>query len=299
MRLATAPLPSFEEFAAGREANASTPLKITTMDGVLRYWDVSGREHNDAYEEDLLLGEQPPPCWFKHDPWTIKYVDDLSGGQTNYLPETPSVISTNKESKVIHAEECEELFKIVQRNAANVNMKVNNEKTNPLCTSTNQALSTSSFVELDGTKIESKPTMKVLGFMMNDSCSMAANNAYIKKKFGARIWTITHLKKAKIKQDDLIRIYAASIRPIIMYAAQAYHFMLTEEQSEELERLQRIALRRIFHSGTSYRSALESSGLPGLSDFRREICHKFAKKTAEKILGTRHGSQKTRPQSTT
>ena len=70
-------------------------------------------------------------------PWTIKYVDDLNGGQTHYQLTAASNISTNKEYKQIHVEECEEIFKIVKRNATNIQMKVNDAKTNLFCISTN------------------------------------------------------------------------------------------------------------------------------------------------------------------
>ena len=280
-RLARELVPTFQEFTRNHEGLTSTPLKGATTDGVLRYCDTSGRglEESD-YENDLILHEVPPPNWKTTPPWTIKYVDDLNGGQTHYLPAAASTISTKKEHKIIHAEECQEIFDTVKKNATKIKMVVNDSKTNLLCISSNNNLRVTSYIETDEQRIDSSEQVKILGFMFNNNTSMSANNSFIRRKFGLRVWTLTHLKRAKIDTPTLVKIYAASIRPVIMYAAQAYHFMLTEEQSDELEGLQRLALKIIYPPGTSYRRALEDSGLPRLDDFRNKLCRKFALKTS-------------------
>ena len=59
------------------EFSTSTPTKVATSDGVLRYLDESGR----GDEKDTITLELPPqlpPTWSEPPPWTDKYVDDES-----------------------------------------------------------------------------------------------------------------------------------------------------------------------------------------------------------------------------
>ena len=70
------------------------------------------------------------------------------------------------------------------------------------------------------------------------------------------------------------------IHSVIEYAAQVYHYMLTKDQSEKVERLQRIALKIIHGTDTSYREALTLSGLQQLEDWRIPLCLNFTKKAA-------------------
>ena len=104
---------------------------------------------------------------------------------------------------------------------------------------------------------------------------------HLLKKTGMRSWMIIHLKRTGIEKEKLIRIYSAIIRPICEYASQAFHYQLTKEQAERIESIQRRVLKTIYGCGTSYREALERSGLQRLAERRMDLCMKFAKKTAE------------------
>ena len=268
-----------DNFDASEFGMASTPVRGATADGVLRYHDVSGRGYeSEEYEFDLLLNEQPPPEWKRIPPWTIKYVDDLNAGQTHYLPSATSIFTTGRQTREIRADDCERIFDIVKRNAAEIGMRVNDAKTQLVCISP-EAEAVRSFVQAGEETIMSGNAVKILGFMVGCNGGMHAHVEYIKKKFGKRIWTIIHLKRANLSVDTLSKVYAATIRSVILYAAQVYHCMLTEDLSEKLERLQRLAMRIIHPPGTSYRDALTLSNLPRLSDMRTEMCKKFAKKT--------------------
>ena len=74
------------------------------------------------------------------------------------------------------------------------------------------------------------------------------------------------------------------MRPILEYPAVVFHSTLSEELSETLERLQRVALKSIFGLSKSYAEFLTLSGLPLLSERRAELFLDFAKKTAESPL---------------
>ena len=122
---------------ASNEFTASTPVKGATTDGVLRYLDESGCDYF-GNNMDLVLHGQPPPDWKKCDAWSIKYVDDLNLGQQHHMDSAISVFSTSKERKMLHADECEDVFDTVRENAARIGMRVNTKKTQLLCVSSNK-----------------------------------------------------------------------------------------------------------------------------------------------------------------
>ena len=104
--------------------------------------------------------------------------------------------------------------------------------------------------------------------------------ALIWKKYNARSWVVRHLKAAGVPNEDIIKVYTATIRSSIEYASAVYHTMLTTSQSEEIERMQRRCLKIIYGFRVSYREALERSGLLPMTERRIQAFTKFTNKTA-------------------
>ena len=68
--------------------------------------------------------------------------------------------------------------------------------------------------------------------------------------------------------------YLTCIRSVLEYASPVFHRALPEYLSDDLERLQKRALR-IIHPDLSYRRALEQSKLPTLYERREENAAKL------------------------
>ena len=267
-------------FLSGEFTGASTPVKASTVDGILRYWDESGRA-DDSARDDLILHEQPPQTWTPESAWTIKYVDDLTAGEHHYLRSATSTFTTMKEHKELHANDCEAIFQNVTTNSRRIGMCVNEQKTHLICIAPPGIQATvSSYMIAGENTLESEPTMKMLGFMIDNKAGMGAHITHLKRKVGAKMWLLIHLKRVGIEADKLARIFTTVIRPIIEYACQLYHHMINSEQSETIEALQRRALKIISGPGVSYRSSLESLKLERLSDRREILCRKFAVKAS-------------------
>ena len=166
---------------ASNEFTASTPVKGARTDRVLRYLDESGRDYS-GNTMDLGLHGQPPPDWKKCDAWSIKYVDDLNLGQRHHMDSAISIFSTSKERKIIHADECEDVFDTVRENAARIGMRVNTNKTQLLCVASNNFTETSSYIVAQNETIESVPQLKMLGFIVDCKGGMAAHVNHIVKK---------------------------------------------------------------------------------------------------------------------
>ena len=127
-------------------------------------------------------------------------------------------------------------------------------------------------------KIASLKRMKILGFIFDDKPNVSAHISYSIQKFNRAIWSLSHLKRAKIDVAILLEVYKIMLRPLLEYSAQVYHHMLTNEQSCELERQQIRALKVIYDFEESTSKLVERSGLESLSTRREKLCSDFANK---------------------
>ena len=85
--------------------------------------------------------------------------------------------------------------------------------------------------------------------------------------------------------DNMVTIYVSYIRSILEQSCTVWHSSLTLEDSEDLERVQKSAMRIILKDQYhSYEQALQTLMLAKLSDRREKLCLKFAKKAAENPL---------------
>ena len=80
----------------------------------------------------------------------------------------------------------------------------------------------------------------------------------------------------------MITIYISFIRSLLEQSAVLWHTSLTDEQSENIERVQKAALRIILQKEyLDYPTALEKTGLQTLYDRRTKLSLNFAKRCAK------------------
>ena len=91
------------------------------------------------------------------------------------------------------------------------------------------------------------------------------------KKVAARLYFLRQLKRAKVPTNDLPSFYTTCIRPVAEYACPVFHTALPQYLSDQLERLQKRALRIISTNDLSYSQALEVFNIPTLCDRRQAI----------------------------
>ena len=81
----------------------------------------------------------------------------------------------------------------------------------------------------------------------------------IVKKSSNRLYMLRLLKRSKADMKTLIVAYTTVIRPILEYACQVWHFNIQNYLSDDIERVQKRALKIIVPL-SSYREALEITG---------------------------------------
>ena len=85
--------------------------------------------------------------------------------------------------------------------------------------------------------------------------------------------------------EDMVTIYISYIRSLLEQSCSVWHSGLTVEKCEDLERVQKSALRIILKDDyKSYEQALETLMLARLSERREQMCLKFAKNCVKNDL---------------
>ena len=85
------------------------------------------------------------------------------------------------------------------------------------------------------------------------------------------LFCFTAASKECIASSDLVLFYCSVIRSVLEYACQVFHCNLPLYLSDEIERIQRRALRIMFPA-CSYSEGLVKAGLPSLYDRRSQLC---------------------------
>ena len=111
---------------------------------------------------------------------------------------------------------------------------------------------------------------KILGLTLSDDLKWNEHVQQIVKKARKRLYCLTQLKRSNVGTKELLQFYMTCIRPITEYACPAFHNSLTNYLSNDLESIQKRALRIII-PWTSYSEALSIVGLQPLYARRQEL----------------------------
>ena len=104
-------------------------------------------------------------------------------------------------------------------------------------------------------------------------------NAHVDKittKAAKRLYLMKQLKRSGLSDNDLKCFYIASIRSILEYACQVFHYGLPEYLSDQIDRIQKRALR-IICPDLSYAEAIEELDVETLKTRRKGLCTKVFK----------------------
>ena len=168
-------------------------------DVVLRYIDESGRENSTILEQHATKLPDPD-AWPPLPSWTGKYVDNLQNTISNY--------SQHPEEKTVRADECQESFDLITRNAERIGMRVNPSKSKLLilCVAPSTYSNISCFIHAGTEKIEGSNSLTILGFRFGRRPMVRENMELIREKFVSRSWMVRHLKAVGVPALDIIKV---------------------------------------------------------------------------------------------
>ena len=210
----------------------------------------------------------------------VKYVDDVNVVEELSLAGAENLYTTRRQETTARGLGSEAVLGIIGENCEELGMLINTNKTQSLCISDCNYYDVQSEIRTTEGVIKSGTELKILGFVFGPRPDVSAHVNYTIKKFNRCSWSLTHLKRAGISERSLVDVYTCSLRAVIEFCSVVYHPLLTAEQSELLERLQKRVLKIVYGFDLTYEELLNRSGLTTLNERRKTAFEKFTVKMA-------------------
>ena len=158
-------------------------------------------------------------------------------------------------------------------------MKLNAKKSNVMIFNFTLDYQFSTRLYMENTLLQIVNETKLLGTIITSDLTWHANSEMLIKKGYQRMIMLQKLYPFKLSDADMTNIYILYIRSILEQSCQVWHFSITQEERNDLERVQKTACKIILSERYSdYTSALEALNLETLNQRRYTLSLKFAKK---------------------
>ena len=135
----------------------------------------------------------------------------------------------------------------------------------------------SPYLKIDDHQLKLVTSHKVLGLVIQNNLKWNNHIGSIVTKASKRLHILRVLRRSGVEISDLITIYTALIRSLLEYCCVAWHHALPSYLSQELEGIQKRALK-IIVPALSYSEALQALNLRTLDERRNELCVKTLSK---------------------
>ena len=161
----------------------------------------------------------------------------------------------------------------------NQKMIVNEKKSKNMIFNFTRNYQFSTRLTMEGHKLETVQEAKLLGTIVSNDLKWDKNTDFIVKKANKRLELLRKISFFGANLDDMKNIYILYIRSLLEQSCTVWHSGLTEENSQDLERIQKTSLKIILKdSYVTYEEALKTMDLENLADRRDQLCLNFAKK---------------------
>ena len=133
----------------------------------------------------------------------------------------------------------------------NQKMKINSKKTKSMIFNFTEKYQFSTRLLLENEIIENLTSTRLLGTIISDDLSWDQNTKSIVTKANARMELVRKVASFGASEDDIKNVYFLFVRSLLEQSATLWHSSLTEENSNDLERVQKSAVKVIL--GTKYK----------------------------------------------
>ena len=135
---------------------------------------------------------------------------------------------------------------------------------------------------LNNKNIEVIDKTKLLGVVISNDLKWEENTNLLVKKANARMQLLRKCATFTTDKNELTNVYILFIRSILEQSCVVWHSSLNKEDSENLERVQKSAIKVILQEEfTEYTEGLQHLKLDTLSERRAALCQNFAEETVK------------------
>ena len=154
-------------------------------------------------------------------------------------------------------------------------MLINQKKTKALIFNFTDNYQFTTRLTINDEVIEIVPQTKLLGTIIQNNLKWDSNTANLIKRANARLVPLRKLSEFGAPVEDLKTIYISYIRSVLEQNSVVLHFSMTEENKEDLERVQKSACKIIFKGKyRNYTKSLEILDIEDLNQRRIHLCKK-------------------------
>ena len=218
---------------------------------------------------------------FVDDLTVLEIIDLLTVGITSYniRAHVPSDIPTH--NQFIQADNLKSQYYLDEINnwTNNQKMMINEKKTKNMIFNFTDKYQFATRLEVNGEKVETISNTKLLGTIISDDLSWDLNTKSIVQKANARMELLRRVASFGASVEDLKTIYILFVRSHLEQSATVWHSSLTIENSTDLERVQKSAVKIILGNlYNGYENSLLKLKMEKLVDRRKQLCLNFAMK---------------------
>ena len=254
-----------------RNINGGGPQGATL--GILEYLSQSNDSANLVSEEDRFK--------FVDDLSILEIVDLLTVGITSYnlKMHVPSDVPVHNQFIPATNLKSQDWLEKINQWTVEQKMLINEKKTKSLIFNFTEKYQFSTRLFLNDEILEVLESTKLLGTIISNDLSWDLNTLNIVKKANARMELVRKVASFGASEDDLKNIYFLFVRSLLEQSATVWHSSLTQENTDDLERVQKSAVRLILgEKYEGYQKSLIKLEMESLKDRREILSLKFAQK---------------------
>ena len=226
--------------------------------------------------------------------YRFKFVDDLTVlekinllivglSSFNSKASVPSDIPDHNQFIPANNLKSQEYLEEIRSWTENQKMILNDKKTKVMVFNFNDNYQFGTRLKLEGKNLEIVDRAKLLGVIITDDLKWEVNTASLVKRANSRMQLLHKVASFGTSLEERRNIYILFIRSVLEQSCVVWHSGLTKENEDDLERVQKSAVRIIIGNNfENYNDALIKANLDSLKVRREELCYKFAKKMHQK-----------------
>ena len=158
-------------------------------------------------------------------------------------------------------------------------MQINEKKTKTMIFNYTNNYKFTTRLTINDKNVEVIDSTRLLGTIITNDLTWDANVAEIVRKCNARMELLRKLAGFGVPVEDMKNIYFLFIRSLLEQSATVWHSSLTQENRDDLERVQKSALKIILQENyQNYSYALNKLDIETLDERREHLCMNFALK---------------------
>ena len=159
-------------------------------------------------------------------------------------------------------------------------MKVNEKKSKNIIFNFTRDHQFSTEIKLKNENLEVIDKTKLLGAIITSDLKWHENTKFLVKKANRKMIMLHKFAKFTQNKSHLIHIFKSQVRGVLEYCSTVWHNSLTEADCNDIERVQKAAMRLIMgNKYQGYKEALQYMSLETLKERREKMALNFAKKS--------------------